>query len=125
MRLLLTESDPFVRQWLGSRADELGIQMIFAKDSGEAFEAINAETPDCVVLDASTSADESTPLWDQLRRDPSTHDIPVLLYSSSARWQHVAELAADEVDEYLPRPFTSEALLDAALRISRVDRPAA
>jgi CheY-like chemotaxis protein len=116
MRLLITERDPLVREWLGRRAAELGVDMTFARSSGEALRVIGARAPDCVVLDACTGAEDDAPLWSQLRKDPGTRHIPVLLYSSSRRWQRVAELAGAELDGFVPRPFTTDALLDAAYR---------
>jgi CheY-like chemotaxis protein len=116
MRLLITERDPLVRRWFGQQAAERGIELIFAQDCEEARLAISSEPPDCVVLDASSSTGEDAPLWSQLRQDPETHDIPVLLYSSSQRWQRVAELAGAQMDGFLPRPFTTETLIDAAQR---------
>ncbi len=122
MRLLITEKDPMVRQWLGYQAEDLGIEVTFAKDRGETLEAINTRTPDCVVMDVHSSAEEDAPLWNQLRQDPATHHIPVLLYSSSDRWQCVAELAGEQVDGFISRPFTADNLVHAAQRVSRPKR---
>lgn len=119
MRLLITEKDPMVRQWLGYRAEELGIEVTFAKDRSETLDAISSRTPDCVVLDALSSSAEDAPIWDHLRQDPATNQIPVLLYSSSDRWQRVAELAGRRMDGFIPRPFTTDSLVSAAQRVSR------
>jgi len=60
-------------------------------------------------------------LWRQLRQDPGTRQIPILLYSSSSRWQTMAEAVAStaQVDAFLPRPFTTDTLVDAAQRLAR------
>jgi CheY-like chemotaxis protein len=121
----VTEKDPLVRRWLGSQAEELGVQLVFARSRDEALRAISEESPDCVVLDASTSADEDeAPLWTELRSAPATRHIPVLLYSSCRRWQRVAELAAADVDGVIARPFTPELLLRAAARARNARRAA-
>lgn len=114
MRLLITERDPLVQQWFGLRAEELGVDLVFATCSNELIEAIGDDPPDCVVLDALSSSDERSPLWCLLREMPETRHIPILLYSSSDRWQSVAELAGAEVDGYLARPFTPDLMLSAA-----------
>jgi len=123
MKLLINEHDPMVRQYLSGRAEELGVRVTFTADDGELRDALNDEPPDCVVLDASSSAsvEAALPLWQQLRQDPGTSDIPILLYASSSRWQCVAEAAATnaQVDAFLPRPFTTDALVDAAQRLAR------
>ncbi len=116
MRLLVTERDLMVQRWIGLQAAELGIELIFARDSDEALAAIASEPPDCVLLDASTGAEDISPLWSQIRGSKDTQHIPVVLYSSSERWQRVVELAAPEVDGFLPLPFTTEALLREARR---------
>jgi len=119
MRLLVTERDPLVRKWLGLHAEELGVQLTFTDGNYELLEAIDHETPDCVVMDACSSTGEARPMWRQLRETPATSHIPILVYSSSSRWQRVAELAGESVDGFIPRPFTPETMLTAAKRASR------
>ena len=116
MKLLVTETDPMVRQWLDAEAAGMGVTMVFAGTQDEALRAIDTELPDCVVLDASSSANAEEPLWRRLRSAPETQHLPLLLYSSSSRWQRVAELAASDVDGFIARPFTPEALFSAAQR---------
>jgi len=127
MKLLVTEKDPMVRQWLGAEAEGKGVTMVFAETRDEALRAIDIELPDCVVLDASSSASSAEleePLWRKLRSAPATRNLPLLLYSSSNRWQRVAELAASETDGFLARPFTPEALFCAAQRAAARRGPA-
>jgi CheY-like chemotaxis protein len=123
MKLLINEHDPMVRQFLIGRAEELGVRVTFTGGDGELRDALDDEPPDCVVLDASSSASDEAalPLWQQLRQDPGTSQIPILIYASSSRWQTVAETAATnaQVDAFLPRPFTTDTLVDAAQRIAR------
>jgi CheY-like chemotaxis protein len=119
LRLLVTEKDPYVRRWLGHRAEELGIQIDFARSTGEARTSIQHRPPDCVVLDACSSTGDPAPLWQQLRQDPRTQHIPILLYSSSSRWQTVAEMAGSQVDGFIPRPFSPDSLVNAARSVAR------
>lgn len=115
MKLLVTERDPLVRQIMATQAAELGVQVVFATDRGETISAISDERPDCVVMDASSCSDDApAPLWAELKQNPATVNLPLLLYSSSERWQSVAALAASQVDAYLPRPFSTATLLHAA-----------
>ena len=120
MRVLVTERDPLVRQWLGLQAEQQGVEMIFAASGGEALLAMASASaaPDCVVLDALSSVGEETPSWPELRQLAESRRIPVLLYSSSDRWQRVAELAGAELDGFIPRPFTPDTLLLAAQQAS-------
>jgi DNA-binding response OmpR family regulator len=112
MKLLLTEKDPLVRRWLGVRAEELGIQLRFALSGKELMEAVGGpDSPDCVVMDASTGAGSEGPLWCRLRE---TSNVPILVYSSSNKWQTVAEQAGASVDGFIPRPFTAETMVCAA-----------
>lgn len=114
MRVLVAERDPLVRMLLGLQAEELGVEISFAASGGEALQAIQRGAPDCVVLDACSAIDDDPPVWTRLRQSTETRRIPVLLYSSSDRWQRVAELAGAELDGFIARPFTPAALLSAA-----------
>ena len=115
MRLLITENDLLVRRWLTSEAAHHGVHLLFA-DGEDALDRISAEQPDCVFLDASSCPLDDQPLWDRLAARPDTSHIPVLVYSSSTHWQVIAQLAGAEANGYLPRPFTTETLVDAARR---------
>jgi CheY-like chemotaxis protein len=118
MRVLVAERDPMVRRWLGQQAAQLGVEMVFCGNGGEALQAIRSAPPDCVVLDACSSAEQDLPLWTHLRQNAETQHLPLLLYSSSDRWQRVAELAGAELDGFIARPFTPAALLSAAEQAS-------
>ncbi|MCA9668813.1 MAG: response regulator [Myxococcales bacterium] len=113
MRLLITETDPFVRSWIAAEAARRGIELVFV-DADDALDRIDCERPDCIALDASSSASREQPLWQSLARDPRLAKIPVLLYASSMRWRAVAQLAANEVTRSLQQPFTPADLVDAA-----------
>lgn len=111
MKLLITEKDMLVQKWFHDQAEALDVDVIFADSRSEAFEIACQELPDCIVLDASSSMGEEQPLWSSLRHEPLTQHIPVLMYSSSWRWQGIAESAGAVVDGCLPRPFTASGLL--------------
>ena len=114
MKLLVIERDPLVRRWLHLRARDLGVRLRFVGCGNELMEAIGgADSPDCVVMDAATAAEGE--LWHHLRE---RSDVPILLYSSSCRWQPVAEEAGRAVDGYIPRPFTPEVMVNAARRVA-------
>lgn len=108
-----------VRRWLEARARELDVRLEFADSPQQVLGDVHGTTPpDCVILDACSSSDgDATPLWRRLRRSTGPR-VPILLYSSSSRWQGVADTARDAVDGVLSRPFDPDTLLDAARRVS-------
>lgn len=115
MRLLVTEKDPLVRQWLRFNAEKLDVQLVYAYDTEEAMAAVREKTPDCVFLDVCSSTDDTVPLWYLLRCNPYLPpQVPILLYSSSRHWQGVAEQESLAVDGYVCSPFTLDVLVRAA-----------
>ncbi|MCC6750140.1 MAG: hypothetical protein IT371_20910 [Deltaproteobacteria bacterium] len=119
MLLLITERDPLVRRWLSSQSEGLGLTLRFVDGPAELWLALSQQTPDCLVLEASSAASGAQPLWETVRLHPAARQLPVLVYASSQKWQAVAERAGRSLDGYLPKPFTPATLLKAAGRARR------
>ncbi len=80
-------------------------------DGQEALDAVRADPPDLLVSDVMMPRLDGMALLAQLRADPRTSRVPVLLLSARAGEEAAVEGLAAGADDYLVKPFAAQELL--------------
>ncbi|WP_409333027.1 ATP-binding protein [Trujillonella humicola] len=80
-------------------------------DGQEALEAARAAPPDLLVSDVMMPRLDGMALLAELRTDPRTSRVPVLLLSARAGEEAAVEGLAAGADDYLVKPFAAQELL--------------
>jgi anti-anti-sigma factor len=96
-------------------------------DGRAALEAALADPPDLVVSDVMMPELDGLGLLGELRADPRTARVPVVLLSARAGQEAAVEGLAAGADDYLVKPFSAQELLarvDAHLQLGRARREA-
>jgi len=110
--ILVVEDEADLRELIGFNLEREGFQCRKAADGDEARAAIaKTPPPDLVVLDRmlpNTSGDE---VLAQLRRDPQTAAIPVLMLTAKADESDELVGFALGADDYVTKPFSMKALI--------------
>jgi anti-anti-sigma factor len=108
--VLIAEDNADLRRFLTSL---LGphYPLLQARDGLEALELVRAHRPDLVLTDVMMPGLDGFELLAELRADPATSSIPVIVLSARAGQEAVAEGLAAGADDYLVKPFTSGDLL--------------
>jgi len=89
-----------LRQQLGGE----GYQIVQAWTVSDAFEMIQSSRPDLVLLDVTSPGIEGPELCRNLRADPETEALPVIVIADSAE-DHADEVLAIGADGIICRPF--------------------
>jgi two-component system phosphate regulon response regulator PhoB len=99
-----------------------GYGTLTALDGREGLELVRREMPDLVVLDLMLPGMMGTDVCRELKRDPATAAIPVIMLT--ARGEEIDRVVGFEVgaDDYLVKPFSMRELL---LRLRAILRRAA
>jgi len=120
-RVLLVDDDPDLRS-MTALLLEPGYEVLEAADGEAAIAIARAERPDLILMDQYMPRLDGLGALEQLRADPSTGEIPVILVSARADESiRVRGLDLGAVD-FLAKPFSEQELrarLDRTLRFVR------
>lgn len=98
-----------IRLILGRR----GFEVLGANGGVHGLELIKAEKPDIVLLDLMMPEMDGWQVYQQLKADPATEHIPVVVVTAKAQnIDKVLGLHIAKVDDYISKPFSLQELVD-------------
>ena len=117
--ILIVDDEREIRELLRYNLERQGYQVLTAQDGEEGLARIFATHPDLVLLDLHLPGLDGLELLRELRQEPSTRDLPVLLLT--ARGAEMDKLLGFErgADDYITKPFSPReviARVEAVLR---------
>jgi DNA-binding response OmpR family regulator len=90
---------------------------IIEKSNGESFpEFVEEENPDLILLDVVMPGISGYEICRQLKRSEKTRSIPVIFVSSKKKSSDIYWGRMQGADDYLPKPFAPENLLQMVER---------
>ncbi len=121
-KILVVDDEPNIQKLLTVALTNRGHEVITANDGLEALAAVETASPDLVVLDVMMPKMDGHRVREELRNRGKS--IPILFLSAAGTFEEQAEqLHADELVDYIPKPFKPsevadriEAMLDPARR---------
>jgi len=108
MLILVVERDPHIRALEAHFLQEAGFEVVFATDGHEALKRARECRPDIVITEVLVPKLDGLSLCRQLKQDPLTHRITVLILSILAASSRAAEAGADA---FLMKPLSEQRLL--------------
>ena len=88
-----------------------GYQVVTATDGVDALEKLEECTPNVMLLDIEMPRMDGFALARQLRRDPRTHDLPIIMITSRTADKHREYAMQLGVNTYLGKPYQEDDLL--------------
>ncbi len=109
-RLLLVEDNPDMLNFLIFQLKE-EYALITARDGADGIQKAMTHLPDLVVSDVMMPVKDGYQLCKEIKADPRTRHIPVILLTAKADLSMKIEGLQYGADDYLTKPFSSEELL--------------
>jgi PAS domain S-box-containing protein len=109
-RIFLIDDNADMRNYLHRILSKFYQVEVFTEGSA-ALNAARALTPDLVLSDVMMPGMDGFELLKQLRRDPQTREVPILLLSARAGEEAAVEGLSAGADDYLVKPFSARELL--------------
>jgi CheY-like chemotaxis protein len=103
--VLVVEDEPAIGELIaGAISDEPGFCAIHVQEPVAALETARHITPDLLILDVRLPGMSGFELYDRLKRDPQTRDIPVLFETANGA-ESMREFQKRGIATYIEKPF--------------------
>jgi signal transduction histidine kinase len=112
-KILVIDDEEWLREMIHLALKQKGYSVIEAANGAEGIEQARKELPDLILCDINMEKVDGYLTLSSLRNEAPTAAIPFILMTGladNAGMRHGMELGADD---YLPKPFTTEALYAA------------
>jgi DNA-binding response OmpR family regulator len=113
--IVVADADPTHLDGVSKGLSKRGYEVATATDGRQALDMIREQGPAAVVLDWVMPVLQGPAVCAQLKADPRTAAIPVVLLTARAAEEDIATAFAQGADDYVTKPFAIEEL-DEVLR---------
>lgn len=116
-KILAVDDERHIVRLIQVNLERAGYEVVTAYDGREALTKISEERPDLVILDVMMPYMDGLETLKQIRANPGSRDIPVIMLTAKAQDQDVFAGYTSGVDIYLTKPFNPMELLTFVKRI--------
>jgi DNA-binding response OmpR family regulator len=115
--ILVVDDDPVILKLLEVNFEMEGFTVLVAHDGEEGIEVARQDRPDVIVSDIMMPKRSGLELVSELKGDPDTSDIPIILLSAKAQNADVRTGLDSGADDYVTKPFEPLDLVDRVNRL--------
>jgi DNA-binding response OmpR family regulator len=121
--VMVIEDEKEIRDLVRYNLEKAGYRVAAAGDGEEGLKQLFASRPDALVLDLMLPGANGLEILREVRGEPTTHDLPVLVLT--ARSAEMDKLLGFEhgADDYLTKPFSPRELVARVKALVRRARP--
>src|SRR5580658_524587 len=119
-KILVVDDEAAIREYEATLLGELGHEVLAAADGVEALRLAREKQPNLVLLDIMMPELSGIEVCRQLRADPRTRDIRVIVVSAVDAKRALEESIIAGADDFLAKPINSLELMVRVRSILRV-----
>ncbi len=117
-RLLYIEDEQEMIDLVRLILNRRGFEITGANGGREGLDAIRQLKPDLVLLDLMMPDMDGWDVYQQMKADPATTNIPVIVITAKAQSiDKVLGLHIAKVDDYISKPFSPQELVDSVEKV--------
>lgn len=109
-KVLLLDNDEGVLDVMQEALNYEGFQVKAIEDTDNIFQVIDSFDPDLVILDYILSGINGGEICHQIKANPKTTDLPVIIMSAYPRV--IRSLGYYGCDDFIPKPFDLEDIVE-------------
>jgi DNA-binding response OmpR family regulator len=109
--ILVVDDDPSIRSLVCDSLAFEGYEVQTAEDGFAALRAIEAQRPDCVLLDVMMPGLDGHQVLQRIRAAEDGPNLPVVMLTAAADDANAWQAWTEGVDYFLAKPFDAEELL--------------
>jgi DNA-binding response OmpR family regulator len=115
--VLVVDDDPVILRLLEVNFEMEGFTVLTAKDGEEGVARARDDRPDLVISDIMMPRKSGLQLVEELKADPVTEKIPIILLSAKAQVNDQRQGMEAGADDYVTKPFEPLDLIDRVNRL--------
>ena len=116
-KILAVDDERHIVRLVQVNLQRAGYEVVTAYDGKEALEKVASEQPDLIVLDVMMPYMDGFEVLQNLRKNMSTRELPVIMLTAKAQDADVFRGWQSGVDCYLTKPFNPMELISFVKRI--------
>jgi RNA polymerase sigma factor (sigma-70 family) len=103
--VLVVDDQPLIVDLIRINLQKAGYEVITAFDGDEGLRKAREEQPDLMILDVIMPRRDGFEVLREIRQQPETRELPVILLTVKSQDQDIFEEAKEGTAMYLPKPF--------------------
>jgi len=111
-KILIVDDEPSIRFLVASSLEDEGYDIIEATDGLQAYDIVQREKPDLIVLDVMMPGLTGYELCSRLKQNVSTSDILILMLTAKGQERDRLQSRQAGADYYLRKPFSPLELIE-------------
>lgn len=123
--ILVADDDTDIRDLVVFKLEQAGYDVVPVGDGLAALEGVRRYGPDLCVLDLMMPGLSGLDVCAELRRDPATSALPVIMLTAKAQEADVTAGFATGADDYVVKPFSPRELLSRVQAVLARSAPSA
>ena len=104
-KILIVDDEPFNIDYLEQELEGSDYETLSASNGKEALETVHTGVPDLILLDIMMPIMDGFEVLSQLKADPFTRNIPVIIISANNDQKSIVRGIQLGAEDYLPKPF--------------------
>jgi DNA-binding response OmpR family regulator len=120
VKVLVVDDEPDVLLLCRVNMEFAGHQVLEASDAIIGMEMALAQSPDLIVLDIMLPGKDGVEMLRDLRADPRTFNIPVILLTAKTQHDDVMGGYDAGADDYMTKPFSPAVLMNSIEQVLRM-----
>lgn len=113
-QILLVDDEPYITTILAGKFRAAGDEVRVTTDGNSAFALACEVVPDLIVSDYQMPLGDGYSLAVQLRSEPKTANVPVIMLTARGHHLSAEQLAATNIKRLLQKPFSAREVLSHA-----------
>jgi two-component system response regulator VicR len=123
-RVVYIEDEPEMIDLVRLILNRRGYEIIGANGGRDGLDLIRKEIPDLVLLDLMMPDMDGWDVYQQMKADQNTQNIPVIVITAKAQSiDKVLGLHIAKVDDYISKPFSPQELVDSVEKVMAKNQP--
>lgn len=110
-KVLVVEDEQHLAELASIKLSNAGYRVLTAADGEEALAKVKSSKPDLIVLDLTLPVKDGFEVCFDLRKDPETRDMPIILLLSKGQDPAQVKAMGLRVDDFLLKPFSPRDIL--------------